>query len=92
MELVSRAEHFGELAPQCISAYYKYGRALLYKAQEEADPLGSMPKKEGAPQEDSREDTSEKTSVECESSAAPVSNDAEQTGKEKCSDDVPDDS
>ncbi|KAL8528616.1 hypothetical protein ACS0TY_006165 [Phlomoides rotata] len=86
-----RAEHFGELAPECVSAYYKYGRALLYKAQEEADPLGSMPKKDDAPQEDSKKDTSAKTSVDAESSAASVSNDAEQPGKEKCSDDVPDD-
>ncbi|KZV25244.1 hypothetical protein F511_29656 [Dorcoceras hygrometricum] len=42
---------FGELAPQCVNAYYKYGCALLYKAQEEADPLASMPKKEEVSQD-----------------------------------------
>ncbi|PIA55562.1 hypothetical protein AQUCO_00700101v1 [Aquilegia coerulea] len=41
-----RVAHYGELAPECSSAYYKYGCALLYKAQEEADPLGSVPKKD----------------------------------------------
>ncbi|KAL5715074.1 hypothetical protein ACHQM5_016952 [Ranunculus cassubicifolius] len=41
-----RVGHYGELAPECCSAYYKYGCALLYKAQEEADPLGSVPKKD----------------------------------------------
>ncbi|XP_042377206.1 NASP-related protein sim3-like [Zingiber officinale] len=39
-----RVSHFGELAQECASAYYKYGCALLYKAQEEADPLGNFPK------------------------------------------------
>ncbi|KAJ0981779.1 hypothetical protein J5N97_010034 [Dioscorea zingiberensis] len=39
-----RVAHYGELAPECASAYYKYGCALLFKAQEEADPLGDMPK------------------------------------------------
>jgi HAT1-interacting factor 1 len=37
--------HHGELAKECASAYYKYGCALLYKAQEETDPLGNMPDK-----------------------------------------------
>ncbi|KAK1299726.1 hypothetical protein QJS10_CPB13g00143 [Acorus calamus] len=32
--------HYGELAEECASAYYKYGCALLSKFQEEADPLG----------------------------------------------------
>lgn len=38
--LYSRVLHYGELAPECTSAYYKYGCALLFKAQDEADPLG----------------------------------------------------
>ncbi|CAL5364776.1 unnamed protein product [Camellia sinensis] len=42
-----RAAHYGELAPECVNSYYKYGCVLLYKAQEEADPLGAVPKKEG---------------------------------------------
>ncbi|KAI3500535.1 hypothetical protein L1887_36357 [Cichorium endivia] len=43
-----RAEHYGELAPECVRSYYKYGCALLYKAQEESDPLvsGTVSKKE----------------------------------------------
>ncbi|KAJ4964646.1 hypothetical protein NE237_016495 [Protea cynaroides] len=40
-----RVAHYGELAPECAGAYYKYGCALLYKAQEEADPLGMVAKK-----------------------------------------------
>ncbi|KAK9108752.1 hypothetical protein Sjap_016812 [Stephania japonica] len=44
-----RVAHYGEMAPECSSVYYKYGCALLYKAQEEADPLGSVPKKETEP-------------------------------------------
>ncbi|KAJ0981789.1 hypothetical protein J5N97_010044 [Dioscorea zingiberensis] len=39
-----RVAHYGELAPECANAYYKYGCALLFKAQEEADPLGDVPK------------------------------------------------
>ncbi|KAF2585719.1 hypothetical protein F2Q70_00033829 [Brassica cretica] len=53
-----RVEHFGELAPECVKAYYRYGSALLGKAQAEADPLGNnMPKKESqALQESSGKD------------------------------------
>uniref|UniRef100_A0A0E0HW63 Tetratricopeptide SHNi-TPR domain-containing protein n=1 Tax=Oryza nivara TaxID=4536 RepID=A0A0E0HW63_ORYNI len=39
-----RVAHHGELAPECVSTYFKYGCALLYKAQDEADPLGNVPK------------------------------------------------
>ncbi|CAN6917808.1 unnamed protein product [Brassica oleracea] len=49
-----RVEHFGELAPECVKAYYRYGSALLGKAQAEADPLGNnMPKKESEAQQES---------------------------------------
>ncbi|GFQ01920.1 nuclear autoantigenic sperm protein [Phtheirospermum japonicum] len=85
-----RVAHFGELAPECANAYYKYGCALLYKAQEEADPFGSMPKKEGASQEDSNKDGSVKIAANCESSAASISNNAEQGGNADCSNDAPD--
>ncbi|RXI07257.1 hypothetical protein DVH24_026393 [Malus domestica] len=68
-----RVAHFGELAPQCVNAYYKYGCALLYKAQEETDPLGAVPKKEGQSQQESA-----KNSVNGESSTASVSCNAEQ--------------
>lgn len=74
-----RVAHFGELAPECVATYYKYGCALLYKAQEEADPLGSMPKKEGGvSQEDSNKESSVKIAADGESSAASVTNNAEQ--------------
>ncbi|KAL2531915.1 Tetratricopeptide repeat (TPR)-like superfamily protein [Abeliophyllum distichum] len=75
-----RVAHYGELAPECIQSYYKYGCALLYKAQEEADPLAAMPKKEGVSQEDSNIDGSVKSTINGESSAASVSNNEEQGG------------
>ncbi|CAA0814337.1 Tetratricopeptide repeat (TPR)-like superfamily protein [Striga hermonthica] len=78
-----RVAHFGELAPECVNAYYKFGCALLYKAQEEADPLGSVPKKEGASQDDSNVDGSTKV-AHAESSAASVSNKPE-GGNDNCS-------
>lgn len=84
----TRVAHFGELAPECVHAYYKYGCALLYKAQEEADPLGSMPKKEGAVSEEgSNKDGTVNAAENGKSSAAPVSNDAKQDGS---TDGVPD--
>ncbi|KAF7134564.1 hypothetical protein RHSIM_Rhsim08G0109400 [Rhododendron simsii] len=46
-----RVAHYGELAPECVNMYYKYGCALLYKAQEEGDPLATVPKKEGESQQ-----------------------------------------
>ncbi|KAI0501559.1 hypothetical protein KFK09_016504 [Dendrobium nobile] len=39
-----RVANYGELSSECASSYYKYGCALLYKAQEETDPLGDVPK------------------------------------------------
>ncbi|KAF5738184.1 hypothetical protein HS088_TW13G01079 [Tripterygium wilfordii] len=42
-----RVARYGELALECVNSYYQYGRALLYKAQEEADALAIVPKKEG---------------------------------------------
>ncbi|CAH8274076.1 unnamed protein product [Arabidopsis lyrata] len=47
-----RVAHFGELDAECVNAYYRYGKALLEKAQAEADPLGNMPKKEGEVQQE----------------------------------------
>ncbi|BFI32090.1 protein MpNASP [Marchantia polymorpha subsp. ruderalis] len=34
-----RVNHYGELAPECASTYYKYGCALLYKVQAESEAL-----------------------------------------------------
>lgn len=83
-----RVAHYGELAPECINAYYKYGCALLYKAQEEADPLVSLPKKESVSEQDSNRDGSVKSVISCGSS---ISSTAEpggsSNGKEKVEDD-----
>ncbi|KAL6956562.1 hypothetical protein U1Q18_040644 [Sarracenia purpurea var. burkii] len=68
-----RVARYGELAPECVNAYYKYGCALLYKAQEETDPLGTVPKKEGESQQISKKDGSSKNAINGESSAASVS-------------------
>ncbi|KAG8384494.1 hypothetical protein BUALT_Bualt04G0123500 [Buddleja alternifolia] len=85
-----RVLHYGELAPECVNAYYKYGCALLYKAQEEADPLGSMPKKEDVSQEDSNRDGSVKSTLKTASSTASDSNNAEQGGSKSSLDEAPD--
>lgn len=77
-----RVAHHGELAFECVNTYYKYGCALLYKAQEEADPLATMPKKEAESHENSNKDGSMKNAVNDESSTASVN--AEQDG---CSND-----
>jgi len=70
--------HYGELAPECVHTYYKYGCALLYKAQEEADPLADVPKKEDGSQHGSNKDGSVKGSLNAESSTASISNNAGQ--------------
>ncbi|XP_016506474.1 uncharacterized protein LOC107824241 [Nicotiana tabacum] len=87
-----RVAHFGELAPECINAYYRYGCALLCKAQDEADPLVSIPKKDSESQQDSNRDGSVKSAVSCESSVASISSTGEpggsSNGKEKEEDDA----
>ncbi|KAL2547451.1 NASP-related protein sim3 [Forsythia ovata] len=50
------------------------------KAPEEADPLATMPKKEGVPLEDSNIDGSVKSTINGKSSAVSVSNIEEQRG------------
>lgn len=75
---IIRVAHHGELAFECANAYYKYGCALLYKAQEEADPLATVPKKEAESRESSIKEGSMKNAVNGESSTASV--DAEQEG------------
>ncbi|QHO40789.1 NASP-related protein [Arachis hypogaea] len=73
-----RVSRYGELAPECVHTYYKYGCALLYKAQEEADPLADVPKKEDGSQHGSTKDGSMKSSVNAESSTASFSSNIEQ--------------
>ncbi|XP_062102280.1 uncharacterized protein LOC133812375 [Humulus lupulus] len=68
-----RVGRFGELSPECVKTYYKYGCALLYKAQEEADPLGYVPKKGGELQQESAKDESAKNVSNGESSVASAS-------------------
>ncbi|GFY86539.1 hypothetical protein Acr_05g0001780 [Actinidia rufa] len=86
-----RVGHFGELAPECVNAYYKYGCALLYKAQEEADPLGTVPKKEGESPQLSDKNGSVKNAIHRESSVASVSSNTEQDGSSNRGDGAPDD-
>ncbi|PNT63290.1 hypothetical protein BRADI_4g13813v3 [Brachypodium distachyon] len=38
-----RTAHYGQLAPECASMYYKYGWALLHKARKAAVPLSNVP-------------------------------------------------
>ncbi|KAK4760862.1 hypothetical protein SAY87_005755 [Trapa incisa] len=76
-----RATHYGELAPECVNTYYKYGCALLYKAQEEADPLGSVPKKDTESQEGSTIGVSAKNNLNGGSSSASISSTVAQEQK-----------
>ncbi|CAL9168315.1 unnamed protein product [Musa hybrid cultivar] len=76
-----KVSHFGELAQECASSYYKYGCALLYKAQEEAEPLGNFPK--GPPTSVEKAKTSSCTVESGSSSKASVDNSKETpVGKE----------
>ncbi|CAH9084245.1 unnamed protein product [Cuscuta europaea] len=75
-----RAAHFGELDPRCVNAYYKYGCALLRKAQEESDPLVSLPKRKGDSTQISSKDEPAKSAVSAESSATSVENSNEEEG------------
>ena len=75
----TRTSHYGELAPECASTYFKYGCALLYKAQEETDPLGNVPK--NAPNEESAKSTTAKD--DSVSSKASVSNAEDAASSEK---------
>ncbi|CAO1948937.1 unnamed protein product [Urochloa humidicola] len=74
-----RTAHYGELAPECASTYFKYGCALLYKAQEETDPLGDVPK--SAPNEESAKSTTAKD--DSENSKASGSNAEDAVSSEK---------
>ncbi|CAL5091737.1 unnamed protein product [Urochloa decumbens] len=74
-----RVAHYGELAPECASTYFKYGCALLYKAQEETDPLGDVPK--SAPNEESAKSTTAKD--DSESSKVSGSNAEDAASSEK---------
>ncbi|KAJ6366979.1 hypothetical protein OIU77_003374 [Salix suchowensis] len=68
-----RVLHHGELAPECANAYYQYGRALLYKAQEEADPLGMVPKKDSESKQNDDKDVACKNVLNGESSTTSAS-------------------
>ncbi|XP_047939892.1 NASP-related protein sim3-like isoform X2 [Salvia hispanica] len=85
-----RAAKFGELSPECVAAYYKYGCALLYKAQEESDPLASMPKKEGASREDSGKESSSQIHANVQPSAMSAAKNVEQGDSESDAEDQPD--
>lgn len=72
LSLLIRVARYGELALECVTSYYKYGCALLYKAQEEADPLATVPKKEDGGQASDKDGTIKETQ-NGESSVASVS-------------------
>lgn len=71
--VVTRVARYGELAPECASTYYKYGCALLYKSQEETDPLGNVPK--SAPDEEPAKSTTNKDSGNSKASSSNVKDD-----------------
>ncbi|KAF5752936.1 NASP-related protein sim3 [Tripterygium wilfordii] len=73
-----RVAYHGELSLECVHSYYQYGRALLYKAQEEADPLATVPKKEGDPPKESDKEGSVKDVPNGESSVASVASNVTQ--------------
>ncbi|XP_011004597.1 PREDICTED: protein HGV2-like [Populus euphratica] len=75
-----RVLHHGELALECVNAYYLYGRALLYKAQEEADPLAMVPKKDSESKQDDNKDGACRNFVNGEFSSASVSINVEEGG------------
>ena len=64
---------------------------MLYKAQEEADPLGTVPKKEVESPQLSDRNGSVKNAINRESSIASVSSNAEQDGSSNRGDGAPDD-
>uniref|UniRef100_A0A6M2EH16 Tetratricopeptide SHNi-TPR domain-containing protein n=1 Tax=Populus davidiana TaxID=266767 RepID=A0A6M2EH16_9ROSI len=75
-----RVLHHGELALECVNAYYLYGRALLYKAQEEADPVAMVPKKDSESKQDDNKDGASRNFVNGEFSSASVSSNVEEGG------------
>ncbi|KAM3279682.1 hypothetical protein ACQJBY_046825 [Aegilops geniculata] len=57
-----RVRHYGGLAPECASTFYRYGGALLCKAQEAANRSGNVSKR--APNEESITPTTNKDDCE----------------------------
>ena len=47
-----------DLAPECASAYFRYGSCLLYQAQDSSDVFGAS-MKEGAGEEEAEDDEEE---------------------------------
>eukprot|EP00252_Welwitschia_mirabilis_P020237 TRINITY_DN4919_c0_g1_i1.p1 TRINITY_DN4919_c0_g1~~TRINITY_DN4919_c0_g1_i1.p1 ORF type:complete len:503 (+),score=120.63 TRINITY_DN4919_c0_g1_i1:264-1772(+) len=77
-----RVAHYGDLAPECATYYFKYGSALLYKAQEEADPLnGNVPlgKTKQASQGTSTKEPPNDPEIESETNGEIVASDKDQT-------------
>ncbi|KAL9378436.1 hypothetical protein Peur_029771 [Populus x canadensis] len=75
-----RVLHHGELALECVNSYYHYGRALLYKAQEEADPLGMVPKKDSESKQNDDKDAACKNVLNGESSTTSASSNVGEDG------------
>jgi HAT1-interacting factor 1 len=80
--LPTRVAQYGELAPECASTYYKYGAALLFKYQEESDPLGgNVPK--SAPKEQSVKSSTGKNDSESSKTSGSGSNVEDAASSEK---------
>ncbi|KAM0928179.1 hypothetical protein ACQ4PT_002317 [Festuca glaucescens] len=67
-----RVLHYGKLAPQCASTFYRYGRALLCKALAGINPSGSVSK--SVPDEELVKITSTTSKEDAGSSSASGSN------------------
>ncbi|KAH7621268.1 hypothetical protein Ndes2526B_g03609 [Nannochloris sp. 'desiccata'] len=77
--LNARVDHFGEIAPECASAYYRYGSALLYQAQESADVFGGPIREQT--DDDKENGLVERSAVE-ETDAADTTDDKEEKAAE----------
>ncbi|KAL4418824.1 hypothetical protein ABPG77_004064 [Micractinium sp. CCAP 211/92] len=84
-----RTQHYGDLAPECASAYYRYGAALLYQAQDSGDVFGAGVK-EGEEEEEEEggaageaEDNKENGGKGKSPAAAPVQGGAEEEEEEE---------
>ncbi|EFN53411.1 hypothetical protein CHLNCDRAFT_58502 [Chlorella variabilis] len=78
-----RTRHYGELAPECASAYYRYGAALLYQAQDSGDVFGANVVKDGEEEEEEEAENKENGGDKGKAPAAPAEGvEAEEEGED----------